>query len=357
MMNLGEKLFTLEEEQVQMNGSWVPVTPEKPVQIRPDTISAGWQESQMVGGNLKKSTVSGCGYMKEMLQYNVLHQNVHLIGHNEEYNYFDGVPSERASVIDDIDVDFEGNRLNTLELLFMNNARNNGYADSNLSENISMAVRTPVLPKFHPHTRSNGRDFNADAFTVNENKNYADSDTAYTDANLLVPNKNSECDSSSLYDFLNNDPHCSFSSLLNSSLSESEIPNGGFYIPCRPKYDQNSAAVTEADDVFSFTNSFQSVPRTMDQFDKSTDDRFMKYVTAESQIQVTDRLDNLVASAANDHQEYCDGLLQHIVDTSAALSQSQNNNEGSENDHRRGNGLDIDLNKTPEQKPPKRRET
>ncbi|XP_028768406.1 transcriptional activator DEMETER isoform X2 [Neltuma alba] len=93
----------------------------------------------------------------------------------------------------------------------------------------------------------------------------------------------------------------------------------------------------------------------MDQFDKSTDDRFMKYVTAESQIQVTDRLDNLVASAANDHQEYCDGLLQHIVDTSAALSQSQNNNEGSENDHRRGNGLDIDLNKTPEQKPPKRR--
>ncbi|XP_054811125.1 transcriptional activator DEMETER [Prosopis cineraria] len=351
MMNLGEKIFTLEEEQVQMNGSWVPVTPEKPVQIRSETITAGWQENQMVGGNLKKLTIPGSGYMKEMLQYNGLDQNVHLVGQTEEYNYFDG-GSSRAGIINHSDVDFDSNILNTLELLFMKDASNIAHDDRNLSESISMAVRTPVLPKFHPHTISNGRDFNADGFTVKENNNSA---TVYTDANLLVPNRNSECDSSGLYDFLNHDIHCSFSSLLNSSLSESEIPNGGFYVPCIPSFDQNSASVTEADDVFSLTNSFQSAPETMDQFNQFTESQFVKHVTAESQIQVTDRPDNLVASTENDHREYCDGLLQHIVDTSAAASKSPNKIEGSENDFRSGSGLDIDLNKTPEQKPPKRR--
>ncbi|KAK4279562.1 hypothetical protein QN277_011325 [Acacia crassicarpa] len=343
MMNLGEKLFTLEGEQVQMNGSWVPVTPEKPVQIRSDIISAGWQENRMVGGNLNS------GYMKQMLQCSGLDHNVHLVGQTEAYNYFGGRSSERAGVINHHDVGFDSNRLNTLELLFMNNESNNGYADRNLSESISMAVRTPVLPKFHPHTRSNGRDFNVDGFAVNENNNYADSDSVCTDTNLSVPNLNSECDSSNLYDFLNNDINCSFSSLLNSSLSESEIPNGGYYTPCRPNYDQNSADVTEVDDVFSFTNSLQSAPGSIDQLNKFTDNHFMKYATAETQIQVTD---NLVASTENDHNEYCNELLQHIVDTSAAISKSHN---GSENDYRSGNGLDIDLNKTPEQKPPRRR--
>lgn len=139
---------------------------------------------------------------------------------------------------------------------------------------------------------------------------------------------------------------------------------GGFYIPCRPNYDQNYSNVTEADGVSSFSNSFQSLLGSMDPFNKFTDNQFMKYATAESQIQVTtaesqvqatDRQENLVSSLENDHHGSCDGLLQHVVDTSAAISTSQNRNEGSENDNLSGNVLDFDLNKTPEPKQQKRR--
>lgn len=227
-MNLGGKFFTLEEEHVQMNGSWLPVTPEKPVQIRPDMIPAGWQENQILGGNPNKLNVPGSGHMKEMLQFNGLYQGVHPVGQTEKCNFFDGGSSRRANVVNPIE--FDSNRLTSLELLFMQHVNYNGNAYRNMSESIGTAVRTPVPPNFHPHTTSNVRDFNANGFAVNETKNYVDSDSVYTNANHLLPNRSSECDSSNLYDFLNNDVQCSFSSLLNSSLPESEISNGNFML-------------------------------------------------------------------------------------------------------------------------------
>lgn len=235
MMNFGEHLFNPEEEQPQINSSWVPVTPGKPIQIRSSPISGGdWQENQKGEGYLEELTVPGNGYMKEMLQYKGTDQNNHLIGQTEEYNNFDGGSAERNRVINHIAgsynpaLQFDSNRLklNTFELL-MKNATNITSANRSVSESIDMAARTPLVPTFHPHTSNIGKDSSVGGFTVNQSNNYAGSDTVYTDANLSVPDRRSEFDSSISYSLLNSDMHCTFSSLLNSSLSE--IPNGNFF--------------------------------------------------------------------------------------------------------------------------------
>lgn len=135
---------------------------------------------------------------------------------------------------------------------------------------------------------------------------------------------------------------------------------GGFYVPCRPKYDLNSAPVTEADDVFSFTDTFQLVPETTDQLNEFAENRLCtlpEYTTAENQSLEKDKQENMVASTENEYQEYCDGLLQHIVNSSSApISTPYCKTKGSENNIScSGSDPGFDLNKTPEQKAPRRR--
>ncbi|KAF7820237.1 Transcriptional activator DEMETER [Senna tora] len=362
MINFRE-LFSPEEEQFQMNRSWVPVTPEKPIQMRSRPISAEWQDNQDGGKNLKELTVPGNGYKPEMLQYNRPDQSIHLTEQTEEYNNFNRGSVERNRVINHIagsykpTLQFGNNDLNftTLEFL-MQNATDNASDNRSLRDSISM--RTPLLPTFYPQGSSNNRDSKADGFGVNLSNNYTASDTLYADVNHLVPNSHSEFDSSNSYSLLDNEIHCTFSSLLNSSLSE--IPEGGFSIPSRPDYDLNSAPVMDADDVFSFTNIFQSVPETMDQFNKCANNHLFtlqNYTTAESPSQEKDKQVNFVATTENEYQESCDGLLQHIVDSSsAAIFTPYSKNMGSQsNDCCSGSGLGPDLNTTPEQKAPKRR--
>ena len=126
-----------------------------------------------------------------------------------------------------------------------------------------------------------------------------------------------------------------------------------------PKYNMNYMPLREVDATASFTNSLQSIPETMDQL-KFVDNHFCTipdYTIAESTSQEKDKQEDLTSSGENEIQEYYDGLLQQIVDSSsAAISTPYVDQTGSDgNICDKGSELGFDLNKTPEQKAPKRR--
>lgn len=112
--------------------------------------------------------------------------------------------------------------------------------------------------------------------------------------------------------------------------------------------------IAEVDATASFTKSLQPVPKMMDQ-PEFVDNQFCAipdYTIAESTSQEKD----LVSPAENQVQEYCDGLLQQIVDSSsAAISTTYGDQKDSENICGEGSDHGFDLNKTPEQKAPQRR--
>lgn len=218
MMNY-RGLYTPEGKQVQMNSSWLPVTPEKPTPIRSDSIPAEWQDNRNGGASLK-----------DMLQSTWPEENIHLMGHTEAYNNFEGGPASQFG-------DGNGLNLDALEL-FVTNATNIAPTARSLGQSVSTAARTPLPPTFHPHGNSNETGSSAGGFCVNQSNNYTASDTMYTDANLLVPNSRSEFDSSNSYSLLDTDMHCTFSSLLNSSLSE--IPDGNFFSPLQLKFHKQN---------------------------------------------------------------------------------------------------------------------
>lgn len=112
--------------------------------------------------------------------------------------------------------------------------------------------------------------------------------------------------------------------------------------------------IAEADATASFTNFLPSVPKMMDQlkFGNNQLCTISDHTITGSTSQEKDKRQELVASTVNEVQEYCDGLLQQIVDSSSAtISTTYGNQKRSDNICAKG----IDLNKTPEQKAPQKR--
>ncbi|KAK7268435.1 hypothetical protein RIF29_21133 [Crotalaria pallida] len=120
-----------------------------------------------------------------------------------------------------------------------------------------------------------------------------------------------------------------------------------------PKYNLNNVPITEANApataTATFTNSFQSTPVKMDQL-KFAGNQF--HTIAESSSQTKDKQENLVSSKEKGIHEYCNELLQQIVDSSpAAISTACGDQKDSDSViHGEGSGLGIDLNKTPDPK-------
>ncbi|XAR72173.1 DNA-(apurinic or apyrimidinic site) lyase [Bertholletia excelsa] len=120
-----------------------------------------------------------------------------------------------------------------------------------------------------------------------------------------------------------------------------------FHAPFQHNYKVNSSPRSEADAASSTTNSFLFAPVTPDHskhFEKHRSD-ILNFSLDESSSQEKDKQDNLLTFVGSE-------LLQNFVDsssaaTSTALKEISNSEQG-------GDG-GIELNKTPPQKPPKRR--
>ncbi|XP_027364649.1 protein ROS1-like [Abrus precatorius] len=346
MMNFGEQLLGEDDRQFEMNNTWVPITPEKLTLVR-----SNYQELGVPGSEYKK---------EQLLHYHGADQNLHLIGEagrTRENKNFDGNSANRTNALNHIAGSYtqawhyesSGSNSNTLEQLLKNNATKIVSPNRNLDAN-NMAARNSLVPKFYPQASS---DVSNSYVGVQRCNVSSASDTLLKEANrFLIPNRNSEFGGSNLNSLLNNDIHCSVPYQLDDFYSE--IPYGDSY----PNYNMNYAPLAEADATTSFSNSLQSIP-TMDQLEFMNDQfcSIPDYTIAESTSQEKNKQKDLVSSTQNEIQEYCDGLLQQIVDSSSAAISATYGDQKSSDSNICGKESDLgfDLNKTPEQKAPKRR--
>ncbi|MED6206419.1 hypothetical protein PIB30_026510 [Stylosanthes scabra] len=327
-MKFGD-LLGQDEKQFQRQNAWVPLTPDKLNLV-----------NQMRG--------PGRDYMKEMLLQT---------GQIGEYNSLEGNSNDRNRVLSHIagsytqasNYESSGLSSNTLELLLKDNATNIASVNRNLNWSINMAARNPLLPRFHHEATSDVTNSYGGIHRCNIHSASASaSDIIYQDANRLVtPNGYSEFNGGNS------------NSLLNSSVSNqwmdifSEIPKGGSYL----KHNMNYVPPREADATANITSCLQSIPETMDQL------KFLEqlctvpdYTIAESTSQEKDIQEYMASSRGKETQQYCDGLLQQIVDSSFAFSAPNGDQNGSDNNIcEKGMDLGFDLNKTPEQRVSKRR--
>ncbi|XP_015941185.1 transcriptional activator DEMETER isoform X1 [Arachis duranensis] len=353
-MNFEEQLLGQDEKNFQIENAWVPLSPEKLNPIRSKMLS-DYPVNQL-RGNFQNFPVTERDYMKEMLLHcNRPNRNLNLTvqtGQIGQYSSFDGNSTNRSRVLNHIagsytqacNYESSGLNSNALELLLKNNATHIASANRNLNLSVNMAARNPLLPKFHHEATSDVTNSYAGVHRCNI---HSASEIIHKDPNrLATPNVNSELNGSNS------------NSLLNSSDSNqwmgifSEIPQGDTY----PKYNMNNMPLREADATGTFTSSLHSIPEKMDQFNflyqlcTVPDDTI-----AESTSQEKGNQEDMALSRENETQEYCDELVQQIVDTSFVVSAPHGDQNGSDNICEKGIDLGFDLNKTPEQRVPKRR--
>ncbi|XP_058770106.1 transcriptional activator DEMETER [Vicia villosa] len=355
IMNFGEQLWDQDGNQFQINNTWVPITPEKPIQIRTNTIS-DWSANQM-RTNYQEYPLNGNDYMNKMLlHYHEPYQNPRLIGQTGqigEYNNFSGNSVNRNSVVNHIAESYtraqhyENKGLNNhrLELLLKKNATDIATANRNLDTSINMAASNPLLPKFYPKSSSDVS-YSCEA-----------SDNVYREANrFLIPNRNSEFRGCNTDNLLNNDIHCSVSNQMKGIFSDASY--GDTY----PEHYFNYVQNAEVDATTSFTNSLQSTPKTMDQLE-FVENQFVRLHELSCDLdnnaiaESTSHGKDFVPCTENEIQEYCDGLLQQIVDSSSAVISTLHGDQKSSvsNICDKVSTEIFDLNKTPEQKVPRRR--
>lgn len=129
----------------------------------------------------------------------------------------------------------------------------------------------------------------------------------------------------------------------------------GFPIPCWPNYNLNSPPRPELDAVLSVTSSFNFAPVTPDQAKQLEHQRLSERLNVsldESSSQEKDKQWNVVTSTSGEIENQSNELSQIIVDSACAvISTPLKETNVSYEEGEQG----IDLNKTPEQKTPKRR--
>lgn len=128
----------------------------------------------------------------------------------------------------------------------------------------------------------------------------------------------------------------------------------GCPVPYRPLYNLNSPPRPEADAFSSIGNSIQFIPETPDQIKKLENQQLLaalNFSTDDGSNREKENQQNLVTSIGNEATHHqCDELLQNILESSVVNStmlQEQNNSEKEVDP--------VELNKTPQQKPPKSR--
>lgn len=132
------------------------------------------------------------------------------------------------------------------------------------------------------------------------------------------------------------------------------FPTDGFPVPYQPHYDLNSPP-TEVYAAPSVNNTPQFAPITPDQVKKLDNNQLLATLNiarneSSSEEKENDTLHTSLVNKAR--QQHSDELLQSIVESSSAAISTPDKET---NDSEKGSNEGIDLNKTPNQKPPRRR--
>ncbi|KAG6680328.1 hypothetical protein I3842_13G036400 [Carya illinoinensis] len=354
--------------------SWMPVTPEKPIPTRSNPIPVNWDGNPMGRANWQEVIEFSNGYAEEMPNYNGLRRNSNLTGQvvqKEGYNGYDAGLAQKNRMINHI----AGSHTQTLhsdnsgwkndtfaQLLLMQNATLTTTANRDPNGSQNMAANSPLMPNSHlqSHVDCSQRDSTtSDGLLFNNQNHYAGFDPSSNLANRpLILEMHSRVDSNLRENpaslFFSNQNHYSGSNSSDYSDNYTQIPNYGFPIPYEPHWDLNSAAA-EINAASSVTNTLQFAPITPDRVKKLENNQYSatpNIIRNESSSEARDNDTSLTSLGNKSTLDLSDELLQSIVNSSPAA----NNTLHKENkDSEKGSIPGLNLNETPQQKPPRRR--
>ncbi|XP_019262157.1 PREDICTED: transcriptional activator DEMETER-like isoform X2 [Nicotiana attenuata] len=322
-MNLG-RFSTPQGNRIIQNGDpWVPATPQKPVLQSPDLIPAemqgnlmersDWQDLLGIYGNFLQKPAHGTGAVQNPI--NPVNLNKDYIGqwNNAAVDY-------RSS---DIDINRCENvpghgrpactRVNSLaELLGM---KNQSYMPST-SGRSSNSIHLNDLPTFqnsYSQVESRYEQLQAGPNFLKESQ-------------VFIPNQTFDC------------------------YSNQRLPLDGILGPYRVNKSMYSSLTPDAGTGSSRSSFFPIAPVTPEQKQFKDDQLFERqnFSIEESSSLEKDKQENVLGSMQC-KDNHSDKQLQRVADSLVATSLSEKID-----DENKGNG-DIDLNKTPQLKPPKRR--
>lgn len=317
---IGGEFSVPRDKEFQFMGTWMPVTPEKPVSRRSGPVpdlhhGVDWQE---LGG----SGIPG-GYFQDLLNWdgNGIQSNLYPVGqeiqNGSSYGSVDSNVVERSRMINNLAGSYTQALYNAGTGWDTRNAA--GLAPGFGYAGTSMA-NSPLSSSLHyqPDTGNMmlGNEFHS------SNHNWALPDqTPYTGLNLL-----------------GNDD------------SFHMMPQDGFSLPCTPMYNLNAPPTTEVDAVPDLTASFPFIPLTPDMPRNLESNQLSELPTSanESSSPENKNQEGLIRSAENEvSKQNCNEQLQNIVDSTSAVVETPADDRGSDEG--------IDLNKTPQQKPKRRK--
>ncbi|PQQ00400.1 transcriptional activator DEMETER [Prunus yedoensis var. nudiflora] len=389
-MKFGGRFSFPQDEDLRFANSWVPVTPEKAISVKPHPILANPYANNPQGANWQQQpTGISSDHVQMGATYNGITQTVspteqqHANGGHYGYSY-DVSLAEKTQMVDLITGSYSPGSFT--ELLCSGSIWNNdpmthllhdqaAYVASenrNLSKSADIAANTALIPKFQPHLGNLGNS-SGSFLLANQNFSNGSYPSSMVMGKSLAKDFPSQVDNSQRYSnsvhwpYSNQNP-CSSSNPLNNGASSSQICQYGFPVPFLPSYDLNSLPRTEADAATSAASQLQfttNQAKTLEIDELST---ILKSLTSGSASMEKGKQVKLVLSVGDEAvQKHSDGLLENIVESSSAAISTpymetkyygregdigidiETINSGGEGD--RG----IDLNKTPQQKTPKRK--
>ncbi|KAE8679434.1 Protein ROS1 [Hibiscus syriacus] len=309
-MNFGEEFSIPQGKELKFMGSWIPVTPQKPIPPRSNPIQVNGHGSQFRKENWQEFAGFPTEYVQDILNYNGVSHNFNQDQHFGSLNL-----AKNSRMINNIAGSYsqvlqtgstEWNNRTWGDLLATGNTAT-GFASANQTASIGSGNTVPI-PNLHSR-EDNWRHYSSHQ--------------------------------SSSSDFIRN---------INSFL---EMPQYEFPIPSMPECNLNSPR-TEVGAASRFNTSFQSMLAALNQTERMENKQISSAPTSASDECSNcekEKQENLIAGNENGvSQKNCE-LLQNVVDSSSAAISTLMEEKDSE----RGSDLGIDLNKTPQQKPPKRR--
>ncbi|XP_022765546.1 transcriptional activator DEMETER-like [Durio zibethinus] len=360
-MNFGEEFSIPSGKEFPFTGSWMPVTPQKSIPTVSNPIQVNGQGNQSERGNWQELAGFCAGYEQDILNINGPAQNfnpVEQMGQSGQE-----LAGFHAGFVQDI-LNINGPAQNFNPVEQMGQSAGHYFGSINLPgknrmiDNIAGSSRHVL---YNESTRWNNYSLE-NLLETGNNAAFASANrvASITSANtVLFPNLHSQKDNwrhsiphNSMY---SNQTHSTNLHFLRNNDSFLQMAEYGFPVPCKPMSNMNSPARTEVDAASHIATSFPSMPAAPDQTKKMEDKQISPVPTSagdESLIHEKEKQEILIASNGNEvSQQNCE-LLQNIVDSSSAVISTTI--EGKK-DSERGSDQGIDLNKTPQQKPPKQR--
>ncbi|XVE99111.1 hypothetical protein REPUB_Repub03eG0168700 [Reevesia pubescens] len=322
-MNFGEEFSIPQEKECQFMGSWIPATPQKPIPKRSNPTPVNGHGNRFGRGNWQElpgiPSRFPAGYVQDILNNNGPAQNLNPVEQRGQTggHYFGS-----------INLTQKNRTINNIAGSYAQVLHNESIGCSNNTLENLLATRN--APAFASANRT------ASAVPIPNLHSQADNWRHTISHNSMCSN---QCQSQFLR---NND---SFLQMLQN----------GFPVTLKPMYNLNSPPRTEVGAASYFTTSFQSMPTAAYPTKKMENKQISIVPTSaadESSTHGKQKQENLSATNGNEvSQQNCE-LLQNIVDSSSAvIFTPMEEKRESESESDQG----IDLNKTPQQKPPKRR--